>query len=90
MYGDPAYVLRPWIQVGFSRKFETPPKFVICKAMNSVHLSVEHSSKYMKQIWSSQDYKRILKVHAAPISLMYKGASLLWICKVCMGQCEKL
>ena len=52
--------------------------------MSAVRASVEHSYKDLKQMWSSQDYKRMLKVRAAPISLMYKAAALLWNFKVCL------
>lgn len=84
LYGDPAYILRPWLQVGFSRTFATPAQLIHNAAMSAAREAVEWSYKDLKQMWSSQDYKRMLKVRKAPISLMYKGAALLWNIKVCM------
>lgn len=84
IYGDPAYILRPWLQVAFSRTFATPEQLLVNKTMSAVRVSVEHSYKDMKQMWSSQDFKRMLKVRDAPISIMYKASALLWNFKVCL------
>ena len=71
IYGDPAYILRPWLQVAFSRAFATPEQQFLNKTMSAVRVSVEHSYKDMKQMWTSQDFKRMLKVRAAPIARLY-------------------
>ena len=52
--------------------------------MSAVREAIEWSYKDIKQLWSSQDFKRNLKVRMAPISLLYKTAALLTNFKVCM------
>lgn len=75
---DSAYILRPWLQVEFSRSFVTPDHHYVYKTMSSVRVSVEHSYKYLKQICSSQHFKIMLKVRQAPIALIYKASPVLW------------
>ena len=53
--------------------------------MSPVREAVEWSYKDIKQMWSSQDFKRILKVGKAPIGLLYTAAALLCNFKVCLG-----
>lgn len=84
LYADAAYVLKPWMQIAFNPAFATPPQIVHNHAMNAARVAVEWSYKDVKQMWSSQDFKRMLKVRQAPVSLMYLGAALLWNIKVCM------
>lgn len=85
LYGDPAYVMRPWLQVGYDRAFADDAQLLFNRTMSSAREAVEWSYKDLKQMWTSQDFKRMLKVRKAPISLMYKGAALLWNYKVCLG-----
>lgn len=84
IYGDQAYMIRPWLQVAFSRAWASEQQIQFNTAMSSVRETVEWSYKDLKQMWSSQDYTRMLKVRKAPVALMYKGAALLWNFKVCL------
>lgn len=84
IYGDPAYILRPWLQVAFNTSFSNASHLNHNASMSSVRESVEWSYKDLKQMWTSQDYKRMLKVRKARVSLMYIGAALLWNFKVCL------
>lgn len=45
--------------------------------MSSLRVSVEHSYKDLKQLWTSLDYACNLKVRLAPIVWMYKAAAIL-------------
>lgn len=53
--------------------------------MSAVREAVEWTYKDLKQIWLSQDYKRLLKVRQSPIALLYISAALLQNIKMCMG-----
>lgn len=84
IYADQAYMIRPWLQVGYNRAWASPQELAHNSAMNAARTAVEWTYKDVKQMWTSQDYKRMLKVRQAPISLMYKGAALLWNIKICL------
>lgn len=74
-YGDSAYILRPWLQVEFDSTWANIEQLAFKSAMCSVREAIGMSYKDMKQMWTSQDYKRMLKVRQAFASLMYKAAS---------------
>lgn len=60
--------------------------------MSSVRVSVEHTYKDLKQIWTSQDFSRKLKVREAPISILYVFSAILWNFRICFysgGQVQK-
>ena len=85
IHGDAAYLLRAWLQTAFPRLTANEAQ-TICKAkMSAVRETVEWSYNEIKQMWSSQDFKRMLKVGKAPIGLSYAAAALLCNVKVCLG-----
>lgn len=84
IYGDPAFVLRPWMQVGFNRAFATPAQHTFNAAMSSAREAVEWSYKDTKQQFTTMDFRRMLMVRKAPVALMYKMSILLWNVKVCL------
>lgn len=84
LYGDAAYILRPWLQVAFDRANATAAQAALNTAMSAVREAVEWSYKDLKQMWSSQDSKRFLRVRKAPIALMYRTAALLNNFKTCL------
>lgn len=85
LYGDAAYVVRPWLQTAFNRVGATPEQSVYNARMSAVREAVEWTYKDVKQSFASQDFKRQMKLRQAPISLLYKAAELLWNFKVCIG-----
>lgn len=76
MYGDAAYILKPWLQVGFSRTFATAAQLSHNRVVRASHEAVEWSSKDLKQMWCMQDFKRALKISKRPIALIYKASAL--------------
>lgn len=84
LYGDAAYILRPWLQTAFPRTNASADEIMYNKAMSAVREAVEWTYKDIKQLWTSQDFKRGLKVRKAPIALMYKASALLWNFHVCL------
>lgn len=53
--------------------------------MSSAREAVVWLYKDSKQIWSSQDYKRLHKLRQAPVYLMYKEAESLWNLNYALG-----
>lgn len=46
---------------------------------------MEWSFKVVKKMWSSQSFKSMLKVRAAPIYLLYQAEALFCNLEVCLG-----
>lgn len=82
IYGDQAYILRPWVMKPFGGNV-TVEQAAFNAQMSSLRVSVEHTYKDLKQMWTSQDFSRKLKVREAPIGTMYKAAALLWNMRTC-------
>lgn len=85
VYGDPAFVMRPWLQVGFPCNVGGVVEEQFNSAMSSAREAVEWSYKDLKQNFTANDFPRMLKVRKAPIALMYKAAAVLWNLKVCLN-----
>lgn len=84
IYGEAAYMLRPWLQTAFPIVTAEIAELEYNTAMNGDGTAVEWSYKDLKQVWTSQDFKRSLKVHQSPIALLYKSAALLWNFRCCL------
>jgi hypothetical protein len=83
IYGDGAYLMRPWLQVGFSRHAATTEQLRYNAEMSAARVAVEWNYKDLKAMWSTQDFKRKLKVRQSPVAVLYITSALLWNCKVC-------
>lgn len=59
IHSDKTFLLRPWVQAPCSSTFEIPTEHIVDIVMSAVRVSMEHSYKYMKKMWSSQDFKRM-------------------------------
>lgn len=84
VFGDDAYILRPWFQVSYSRLTATPAQNKFNTEMSSMREAVEWSYKDLKQMWTRNDFARSLKVRQAPISLIYISSTLLLNFKTCI------
>ena len=85
LYGDAAYILRPWLQTAFPRLGASAEQLWYNKGMSSVREAVEWTHKDIKQLWTTQDFKRKLNVRQSPIALLYQTAAILWNFRVCMS-----
>jgi DDE superfamily endonuclease len=84
-YGDPAYVLMPWMQVGIPAVTATPDEAAYNSLMSSSRVAVEWSFKDIEQNFTIMDFKQNLKVREAPVAVLYISSVLLWKCKQCFG-----
>lgn len=84
VYGDAAYMTRPWLQTAFERLGATPSQEAYNKSMSAVRVTVEWNYKDLKQQWSLNDYARSLSVRKAPIALLYQASALLLNFKTCL------
>lgn len=83
LYGDRAYMLRPWMQVAYTGTV-TEEQEAYNAAMNALRIVVEWGYKDLKQVFSALDYKRKLKVREWPCGLVYQVAVLLWNVRCCL------
>lgn len=85
IYGDQAYVLRPWMQVGYPRRQATPEQLRYNAEMNAARIAVEWSYGEVKASWATQDYARKLQTGTVPVGKLYILCVLLRNFKTCLG-----
>lgn len=71
IFGDKAYVLRNWLQVFFDSFTATTEQKIFNTEMSGIREGMEWSYKDPKQMWTRNDFARFLKVHQAPIYLIF-------------------
>ena len=84
IFADKAYILRPWMQVGFDSTTATVEQQMFNTEMCKVREAVEWSYKEIKLMWTRNDFARSLKVRQAPISLIFITSTVLLNFKTCM------
>ncbi|XP_023930813.1 uncharacterized protein LOC106164122 [Lingula anatina] len=82
IYGDPAYPLRPEIQVPFRNP--TPDQQMFNASMSAVRISVEWTFGKIVENFAFLDYKKNHKLCLQPIGKMYLVAALLVNCHTCL------
>lgn len=82
VYGDDAFIMRPWIQITFNRTVVTIQQIEFSKSMSGAREAVKWSYKDIKKQFTAVDFARMLKVCKAPTELMYKMIVFLWNLKV--------
>lgn len=87
IYGDSAYVLRPYMIVGYKEANPTPEQHQFNLNMSAVRVFVEHAFKDVKQYFSHIDYSRKGKISVTPFALWYYVAAILWNFRVCLYGC---
>jgi len=85
IYGDQAYVHRPWMQVGFKRKYATAEQLEYNNQMNGTRIAVEWSYGEVKASWATLDFSRKMQAQKLPVGLLYIVAVLLRNFKTCLG-----
>lgn len=84
LYGDPAYVLREYMQVGFSGAHLTPQQRAFNKDMSKVRIAVEWGFKDIKKYFTHVDFPRKLSLPITPAALWYYVAAILWNFRACL------
>lgn len=84
IYGDKAYLLRPWMQRPFILVENGSDEAWVNHEMSRVRIIVEHNYKDVKQFWITQDFARNLKVRQCPIAYLYKASAILTNFRVCL------
>lgn len=85
LYADQAYILRPWLQVGFHSIHSTGEQGEFNSCNNVGRTAVEWSYKDVRQAWTTVDFQRKMKVRESPVALQFIGSVLLWNIKVILG-----
>eukprot|EP00171_Calliarthron_tuberculosum_P022181 IDg22181t1 len=85
IYGDSAYVLRPWLQTAYPRSTATEEQRNLNRSMNGARTAVEWSYGEVKRYFTTQDFSRKLQVKKLPVALLYACSVLLVNFKTCLG-----
>eukprot|EP00171_Calliarthron_tuberculosum_P008950 IDg8950t1 len=85
IYGDSAYVLRPWLQTAFPRSSATSAQLTHNATMNSASTAVEWSYGEVRASFTTQDFHRKLMIRKLPVALPYIVSVLLRKFKTCIG-----
>lgn len=83
LYGDAAYMLRPWLQTAFDGLL-TLQQESHNDSMKAPRASVEWGFKDVKQVCSFLDFPHKMKVREVPVGLLYKIGALVWNLRCCM------
>ena len=86
LYADATYMLRAHLQVAYPRAESKEEQRAYSALMSAMHEAVEWMYKYLKQIRSSKDFKRQLKIRRCLIALLCKSEGLLWNVKTRLHQ----
>jgi nuclease HARBI1 len=62
LYGDPAYCLRPYLQVGYQGSNLTPDQVHFNMSMSKVRIAVEWAFRDLKMYFTNLDFPRKLKM----------------------------
>ena len=84
IYGDPAYVIRPWLQVGFKGTDLSADRLEFNQRMSRVRMSVEWGFKEIKRYFPRLAFPRQLKTLEVPVGLLYLVGSLLANFRCCL------
>ena len=84
LYGDAAYVLRPWIQTSLYSNTSNEVQLLFDGEMNKVRSALEWNYNDVEQNWVRNDVSRYMYMRQAPIYLIYIGYALLQNFKVCL------
>lgn len=85
VYADQAYMLRPWLQIGYERNNITPHQQEFNSSNNAARTAVEWSYKDLRQAWTAVDFQRKMRVRESPIAVKFIAAVILWNAKVVLG-----
>ena len=77
IYGDPAYVLRPYLQVGFKSASLTEEQLEFNKRMSTCRVAVEWAFKDIKKYFTHVDMPIKLQLKKTPVGLCYYSAAIL-------------
>ena len=83
IYGDPAYLIRLYLQVGFKGHSLTTDQKEFNLQMSRVRVSVEWAFAEVKQYWGHLDHSRKLKTGCTPVGSSYIVAIIFWNFRVC-------
>lgn len=83
LYGDSAYMVRPWLQAAFKGVMTPEPED--CNATMKVpRTSVEWAFKDVKQVCARLDFPRKLRIQLSPVGLLYRTKALVWNLRCCL------
>lgn len=84
IFGDSAYVRKPWLEIPDSGAFLTPYQEHVNASKSKARVTAEWYFMEMKKYWARCDYKRSLRILQAPYGKFILGAVLLTNIRNCL------
>jgi nuclease HARBI1 len=84
LYGDPACILRPYLQVRFKGSSTTPEEISFNASMSKIGVTAEWAFRDVKQYFTHVDVPRKLRLRVSSSGLWYVCAVMLWNFRVCL------
>jgi nuclease HARBI1 len=84
LYGDPAYCLRPYLQIGHQGSNLSPEQLQFNASMSKVRIGVEWAFRDVKMYLTHIDVARKMKLGVTPVGLWYICSAVLWNFRVCL------
>lgn len=84
LYSDPAYVLRPYLQVGFKGASLMAEQEDFKTEMSMVRIAVEWAIKDIKKYFTHVDFSRKLCPQNTPAGLLYLVSTIRWNFRSCL------
>lgn len=82
IYGDPAYLLRPYLIVLFSGYSITLPQSKFNKSMARVWNAVKWGFKEIKRYFTHVDFPRKMTIEDVPVAKLFVVFTILWYFRV--------
>jgi DDE superfamily endonuclease len=88
LYGDPAYCLRPYLQVGYQGSNLNLDQVQFNASMSKVRIAVEWAFRDIKMYLTHVDLPRKLKLGVTLGGQWYISSAVLWNFRVCLYGCQ--
>ncbi|PXF46694.1 hypothetical protein BWQ96_03520 [Gracilariopsis chorda] len=84
IYGDPAYVIRPYLIIGYGGAFLTEKQKQFNKEMSACRTAVQWALKDIKKYFSHVSSATKMRIECTPAALWYFVSALLWNFRACL------
>ncbi|PXF46215.1 hypothetical protein BWQ96_04000 [Gracilariopsis chorda] len=84
IYGDPAYVIRPYLIVGYGGALLTEEQKQFNKEISACRIAVEWAFKDIKKYFSHVSSAKKMRIGCTPAALWYFVSALVWNFHACL------
>jgi len=84
IYGDPAYVLRAYMQIAYNGAVLSDAQKEFNSRMSACRIAVEWAFKDIKKYFSHISVSRKMHISQTPAGLWFQVSSILWNFRACL------